>query len=68
MTEEQSKALGEALREVREMAGKSLKAVAEPAEISPAYLAETGEGRSDVSVTARAAPPRPTCWELITSS
>jgi transcriptional regulator with XRE-family HTH domain len=42
MTE--AKRLGETLRTVRELAGKSLKAVAEPADISPAYLQKLEKG------------------------
>lgn len=39
------KKLGETLRAVRELAGKSLKAVADPAEISPAYLLKLEKGQ-----------------------
>lgn len=39
-----AKKLGETLRTVRELAGKSLKAVADPAEISPAYLQKLEKG------------------------
>lgn len=39
-----SQRLGETLRSVRELKGKSLKAVAEPAEISTAYLLKLEKG------------------------
>jgi transcriptional regulator with XRE-family HTH domain len=40
-----AKKLGETLRAIRELAGKSLKAVADPAEISPAYLLKLEKGQ-----------------------
>jgi transcriptional regulator with XRE-family HTH domain len=40
-----SQRLGETLRSVRELKGKSLKAVADPAEISTAYLLKLEKGQ-----------------------
>src|SRR3954470_24255373 len=44
MTENTAMELGRTLKSVREMRGQSLKAVAEPAEISPAYLVKLEKG------------------------
>jgi HTH-type transcriptional regulator, competence development regulator len=44
VTETAAQRLGHTLRSVRELKGKSLKAVAEPAEISPAYLLKLEKG------------------------
>jgi transcriptional regulator with XRE-family HTH domain len=44
MTENAATELGRTLKSVREMLGKSLKGVAEPAEISPAYLVKLERG------------------------
>lgn len=45
MGEGDGKRLGDALRSVRELKGRSLKAVAEPAEISPTYLLKLEKGQ-----------------------
>jgi HTH-type transcriptional regulator, competence development regulator len=44
VTETDAKELGTTLKAVRDMLGKSLKAVAEPAGISPAYLVKLEKG------------------------
>jgi transcriptional regulator with XRE-family HTH domain len=44
MAEESGSELGRTLRSTREIAGKSLKAIAEPAGISPAYLMKLERG------------------------
>lgn len=45
MPEGDAKRLGDTMRSVRELKGKSLKAVAEPADISAAYLLKLEKGQ-----------------------